>query len=363
MTPAPALRRIRPVLVTGGAGFIGANLAQRLARDGEHVLVLDSLARPGVEANVDWLKAVHATRISFVKADIRDFQTCADAVADATAIFHFAAQVAVTTALNAPLEDFAVNAAGTLGLLEAVRIRAPQTPLVFASTNKVYGALSDLPLTLADGAYAPRDLDIARFGIGEARALDFHTPYGCSKGTADQYVLDYARTFGLKAAVMRMSCIYGPRQMGTEDQGWVAHFLRRIASGEAVTLFGDGHQVRDVLYVEDAVDAYLAARARIDQVTGRAFNLGGGPSNAVTLRHVIAHAEQVLGRQARLELQPWRTGDQRYYVSDTRTVRAALGLPAPLDWREGVARLAQWIGEAGHQPPTDKALIAQPMEA
>ena len=363
MTPAPALQRTRPVLVTGGAGFIGANLVQRLARDGAHVLVLDSLARPGVEANMDWLKASHPDRVSFVKADIRDFATCADAVADAESIFHFAAQVAVTTSLSSPLEDFAVNAAGTLGLLEAARVRAPRTPLVFASTNKVYGALPDLPLTLADGRYGPRDPAIAQHGIDEARALDFHTPYGCSKGAADQYVLDYARTFGLPATVMRMSCIYGPRQMGTEDQGWVAHFLRRIASDEGVTLFGDGHQVRDILYVDDAVDAYLAARAHIGQVAGRAFNLGGGPSNAVTLRQVLSHGEQVLGRTGRLDFQPWRIGDQRYYVSDTRAVRAALGLPAPLDWREGIARLAKWIGGENAPAPRDRALIPQPMEA
>lgn len=343
---SPATLAMRPVLVTGGAGFIGSNLADRLAQEGEHVLILDSFARPGVERNVAWLKARHPRRVSFVKADIRDGDAVGEAAGQASAVFHFAAQVAVTSSLADPLADFAVNAVGTVGVLEALRRRAPQVPLVFASTNKVYGGLADLDVVCTDGAWAPPDRDLRQTGISEDRPLDFHTPYGCSKGAADQYVLDYARSFGLPTCVMRMSCIYGPRQMGTEDQGWVAHFLLRLMTGAPITIFGDGRQVRDVLFVDDAVNAYVEARRHIGKISGRAFNLGGGPANAVSLAAVIAQAEKLMGTKANLLFHPWRPGDQRYYVSDTRRLRAALDLPAPLGWQKGLERLADWLRAA-----------------
>ena len=332
-----------PVLVTGGAGFIGANLADRLLGEGQEVVVYDALSRPGTERNLAWLQERHGARVRFVHADIRDANRLADEVARAGAVFHFAAQVAVTTSLVAPMDDFAINIAGTLNVLEAIRTRAPATPVVFASTNKVYGDLADLDFALEEEAYRPLDPEVRAHGIGEARPLDFHTPYGCSKGAADQYVLDYARSFGLRAAVLRMSCIYGQRQMGTEDQGWVAHFLIRALGGETITLYGDGHQVRDILDVRDAVDAYLAAWRRIDQVSGRAFNLGGGPTNAVSLRQLIAHIGALTGRPVDLAFADWRAGDQRYFVADTRAATAALGLTRPRDWREGVAALANWL--------------------
>ncbi|MFL5166367.1 MAG: NAD-dependent epimerase/dehydratase family protein, partial [Microvirga sp.] len=282
----PALVGRRPVLVTGGAGFIGSNLADRLAREGHDVLVYDALARPGVESNLAWLKSRHPQRISSVIGDIRDERGVAAAARDAEAVFHFAAQVAVTTSLVTPREDFDINVQGTLSLLEALRRRNDPAPLIFASTNKVYGDLADVALDETNDAYLPRDPAVRAKGIGEDRPLDFHTPYGCSKGAADQYVLDYARSFGVPTAVMRMSCIYGPRQMGTEDQGWVAHFLIRALDGEPISIYGDGRQVRDVLNVADAVEAYVSAWRRIDAVQGRAFNLGGGPANAVSLRQL-----------------------------------------------------------------------------
>jgi CDP-paratose 2-epimerase len=347
---APASSAKAPILITGGAGFIGANLADRLASIGEHVLIFDNLARPGVEHNVVWLKRRHHGRVAFRRADIRDFRTCADAVAAATAVFHFAAQVAVTTSLQKPIEDFSTNVCGALGLLEALRTRAPRTPLIFASTNKIYGDLGAVPLHLQRNAYRPVELPLAVNGVCEKQPLDFHTPHGCSKGAAEQYVLDFARSYGLRTAVMRMSCIYGPRQMGTEDQGWIAHVLRRIHAGEAVTIYGDGHQVRDALDVGDAVDAYMAAWRRIDLIAGKAFNLGGGPANAVTVRDVIACAEKLFDRRARVFFEPWRTGDQRWYVSDTRRARDALALREPLPWRDGFARLADWIAAEGRAP-------------
>ena len=334
-----------PILVTGGAGFIGANLADRLAGEGHRVRVYDALTRPGVENNLRWLRDRHRDAIEFIHADIRDTARLAAAAADAQAVFHYAAQVAVTTSLADPVEDFEINIQGTLNLLEALRKRGDGTPLIFASTNKVYGDLTDLDFALEDGAYVPVDAQVRAHGISEARPLDFHTPYGVSKGAADQYVLDYARSFGVPTCVLRMSCIYGRRQMGTEDQGWVAHFLIRALEGKPITLYGDGHQVRDILDVGDAVEAYVQAWRRIDTVKGRAFNLGGGAANAVSLRQLLAHMAGLIGREVDVRYSDWRAGDQRYFVADTRAAEAALGLGAKLDWREGVAKLARWLSE------------------
>ncbi len=334
-----------PILVTGGAGFIGANLVDRLAGEGHRVRIYDALTRPGVEGNLRWLQDRHPEAIEFIHADIRDAARLSAAAADARAVFHYAAQVAVTTSMVDPVEDFQINIQGTLNLLEALRKRGDGIPLIFASTNKVYGDLADLDFTLEDEAYQPVDPDVRANGISEARPLDFHTPYGVSKGSADQYVLDYARSFGVPTCVLRMSCIYGRRQMGTEDQGWVAHFLIRALEGEPITLYGDGYQVRDILDVGDAVEAYVQAWRRIDQVKGRAFNLGGGTGNAVSLRQLLAHMATLIGREVDISYSDWRAGDQRYFVADTRAAEEALGLGAKLDWREGVARLARWLSE------------------
>jgi CDP-paratose 2-epimerase len=340
---APALVGRKPVLVTGGAGFIGSNIADRLAREGHDVLVYDALARPGVDRNLAWLTERHPKRISNVIADVRDAEALAQAAKDASAVFHMAAQVAVTTSLVDPVEDFDINVRATLGLLEALRRRDDPAPLVFASTNKVYGDLADVALELTNQAYLPRNGEIRGNGIPETRPLDFHTPYGCSKGAADQYVLDYARSFGVPTAVLRMSCIYGQRQMGTEDQGWVAHFVIRALEDRPISIFGDGAQVRDIMDVSDAVDAYMAVWRQIETVQGRAFNLGGGPSNAISLRQLIAHIEDLTGRPVQTEYSDWRAGDQRWFVADCRAARAALGLKAPVPWRRGVETLARWL--------------------
>jgi CDP-paratose 2-epimerase len=349
--------RIRPVLVTGGAGFIGSNLVDRLASEGRPVLVFDALARAGVERNLQWLKRRHPSLVSSVVADVRDADALAQAAKDAGAVFHLAAQVAVTTSLVEPVEDFDVNVRATLSLLEALRRRGDRTPLVFASTNKVYGDLADIALEAVGEAYQPRDPHVRLTGVGEDRPLDFHTPYGCSKGAADQYVLDYARSFDVPTCVLRMSCIYGPRQMGTEDQGWVAHFLIRALEERPISIYGDGRQVRDILYVADAVQAYVSALERIDAVHGRAFNLGGGPANAISLRQLIGHIEALLGRKLDLAYSDWRAGDQRYYVSDAAAAKRALGLPPPLDWRTGVSQLADWLrGERAANLQTAEAV-------
>ena len=340
----------RPVLVTGGAGFIGCNIADRVAAAGRQVLVYDNLARAGVEGNLRWLEERHGSRIVRIIADIRDCDELARAVRQAGAVFHMAAQVAVTTSLADPVEDYEVNLQATFGLLDALRCLGRPVPTVFASTNKVYGDLADLSFALHGEAYVPDDATVRAHGIGEGRPLDFHTPYGCSKGAADQYVLEFARSYGLPAAVLRMSCIYGRRQMGTEDQGWVAHFLIRALAGQPITLYGDGCQVRDILDVADAVDAYMAAWARMDAVKGRAFNLGGGPANAVSLRTLLAYMGDLLGRPVETSFEDWRAGDQRYFVADTRAADAALGLGPKVLWRNGVAQLAGWLAEARSLP-------------
>ncbi len=341
------------VLVTGGAGFIGSNLSDRLLRLGHRVTVYDALSRPGVARNLDWLKARHGDAVTAIVADVRDGEALSRAAADADAVFHLAAQVAVTTAMVEPLEDFEINVRATVLLLDALRRRAAPVPLIFASTNKVYGDLADVELQLTNDAYVPADPALRATGIGETRPLDFHTPYGCSKGAADQYVLDFARSFGVPTAVLRMSCIYGPRQMGTEDQGWVAHFAIRALTGQTISLFGDGCQVRDVLDVDDAVEAYLGCWRAIDRVAGRAFNLGGGPANAISLRQLLRHLESLTGRPIAVETHDWRPGDQRYYVSDTRCVARTLELRPWRPWQDGVARLVAWLaGEHGVVLPT-----------
>ena len=332
----------RPILITGGAGFIGSNLADRLAGAGHELIVYDALSRPGVERNLAWLRKRHGSRITSIIGDTRDEDELVRAAADVKAAFHFAAQVAVTTSMVDPREDFEINVRGTINLLDAIRTRGEQVPVIFASTNKVYGDLGDLPFAELDDRYEPSGL-FARRGIDESRSLDFHTPYGCSKGAADQYVLDYSRSFGIPTLVFRMSCIYGQRQMGTEDQGWVAHFLIRALEGEPITIYGDGKQVRDILDVDDAVNAYVAALENIDRVHGRAFNLGGGPANAVSLLQLLDEMREVTGREVDLRFEDWRPGDQRWYVSNASAAQGALGLPKPRGWRDGVARLADWL--------------------
>jgi CDP-paratose 2-epimerase len=351
----------RPILITGGAGFIGSNLADRLAAEGNRVLVLDALSRPGVERNLDWLKERHGSRVSHVAADVRDEDEVAMAVGEAKAVFHFAAQVAVTTSLVDPREDFETNVKGTINVLDAVRTRAKPVPVIFASTNKVYGDLGDLDFASEGDRYSPPD-DIARTGISEARSLDFHTPYGCSKGAADQYILDYSRSFGIPTAVFRMSCIYGQRQMGTEDQGWVAHFLIRALAGEPITIYGDGRQVRDVLDISDTVDAYVRALDRIHSICGCAFNLGGGPSNAISLRELIDEIGRITGRDPALHFEDWRQGDQRWYVSDTSAATKALELKRPRPWRQGVAALAEWLQRERAAPAKAQPQLASVAE-
>jgi CDP-paratose 2-epimerase len=346
MSRGNSSRLWRPVLITGGSGFIGTNLAHRLLSTGRPVLLFDNLARPGVEQNLRWLHDTHGSQVEIEIADTRNAEAIRRAVNRASEVFHFAAQVAVTTSLTDPLEDFEVNARGTLHLLEAIRAQPLPPPLVFTSTNKVYGSLEDIGFRRRNLRYEPTDPALRQTGVNEARPLDFHSPYGCSKGSADQYVLDYARTFGLRAIVFRMSCIYGPHQFGTEDQGWVAHFLIRALDGRPITLYGDGRQVRDILYVDDLVDACLLAQQHMPTEAGQAFNIGGGPGNTVSLLELLDMISEMLGRKPDVEFEAWRPGDQRYYVSDTGKFHRRTGWKPRVGVHQGLELLTRWLIES-----------------
>ena len=353
-TVVQSSRSDRLALITGGAGFVATNVADRLLRLGWRVRVFDNLSRAGVERNIRWLKTQHGPRVEFQFGDVRDAAALRTAVRRVDRVFHFAAQVAVTTSLIDPFLDFDINARGTLNLLEAIRALDDPPSLLFTSTNKVYGDLEDVPLRATGSRYHPADDSIAAHGISEARALDFHSPYGCSKGAGEQYVLDYARTFGLPATVFRMSCIYGPHQYGTEDQGWVAHFAIQALRERPLTLYGDGRQVRDVLFVEDLVTAMLLAHDRIDATAGEAYNIGGGPANTISLLELLDLLEQLIGTRPGFTLEPWRPADQRYYVSDFRKFSRTTGWQPQVRVRDGVDRLARWLRHAN-------AKVAKPM--
>jgi CDP-paratose 2-epimerase len=346
----------RPILITGGAGFIGCNLAASLARRGRSVLVFDNLARGGVRENAHWLKSQFGDRIEIEAGDIRDGVATRAVVSRASAVLHLAAQVAVTTSLDRPGDDFEINARGTLNVLEAVRQRNPEAAVLFASTNKVYGGLFEADEMPRTASRCEPSSELARSGIGEATPLDFHSPYGCSKGAADQYVRDYARVFGLRTAVLRMSCIYGPRQFGTEDQGWIAHFILQAIQGRPITIYGDGLQVRDALHVDDAVAAWLRVLDAIDAVKGRVFNLGGGPASTISLRELLGFLEQA-GERPIVSYAATRPGDQPWYVSDTRALGAATGWEPKIALPQGLRSLTAWL-RSRFGPPALQAVGA-----
>lgn len=340
------------VLITGGCGFIGCNTAQRLLQLGHAVTIVDDLSRPGSERNLEWLRGQGNFR--FLRADIVDAATLASAFAEekfALAI-HLAAQVAVTTSVLDPRRDFEINALGTFNLLEGVRRHSPQTIVLNASTNKVFGKLPDLNLAEAPLRYSLPDLP---HGVSELQPLDFHSPYGCSKGSADQYVTDYARIYGLRTVNFRQSCIYGYRQFGVEDQGWVAWFTIAHELGRPVTIYGTGKQVRDILFIDDLVDCYLAAVDQIDQVAGVTFNVGGGPENTLSLLELLESLEQYSGRAVVHSFDDWRPGDQPVYVSDIRKAKELLGWEPRIGVANGLERLHEWV-RSNRESFTDAAV-------
>jgi CDP-paratose 2-epimerase len=327
-------RKVRNILITGGAGFIGSNLAQRLLADPKaRVRVFDNLSRSGVAHNLGWLRSLPGSeRLEFVEGDVRDEEAITYAANDATEIYHLAAQVAVTTSIQHPREDFDVNVRGTFNVLEAARRSGRQPFVLFTSTNKVYGSLHGVSVTVEGTHY--RAQDSAFQGVGESEPLDFHSPYGCSKGAADQYVRDYARIYDLRTVVFRMSCIAGPRQFGTEDQGWVAHFLYSVLEGKPITIYGDGFQVRDVLHVYDLIDAMEAVYGAAERAAGSIYNLGGGPERAVSVVEMLNAIAQETGIDPVLRFSDVRPGDQPLYISDTSKLSADTGWHAHRSCRQ-----------------------------
>ncbi len=315
----------RRILITGGAGFIGSNLAERLLLDPRaEITLFDDLSRSGVEHNLSWLRSLPAaSRLTLLRGDVRDADAVTEAARSATEIYHLAAQVAVTTSVDQPRTDFHTNALGTFNVLEAARRSGRKPFLLFTSTNKVYGSLSSVPVHPEGTHYAASLPDFR--GVSESEQLDFHSPYGCSKGAADQYVRDYARIFHLPTVVFRMSCIAGPRQFGNEDQGWVAHFLYSVLEGAPITVYGDGLQVRDVLHVADLLDAMTAARDHQKRTAGEIYNVGGGLQRATSVLEMLSAIERHTGRKPILHTSAVRPGDQPLYISDTSKLTADTG--------------------------------------
>jgi CDP-paratose 2-epimerase len=329
------------VIITGGAGFVGCNAAARYMAKGHDVVVIDDLSRRGAEKNLEWLKS--RGKFTFVKQDIREAKGTERALADhkdAGLVLHLAGQVAVTLSVRDPRDDFEVNALGTFNLLEGARLAGIRAPFIYSSTNKVYGGMEDVGVVERDGRYAYDDLAT---GVDEERNLDFHSPYGCSKGAADQYVRDYHRIYGLNTIVFRQSCIYGYRQFGFEDQGWVAWFTIAAQLGKKITVYGDGKQVRDVLFVDDLCDAYDAAATNIATTAGKVYNVGGGPANVMSLLQLLDYLGRRTGKPVKFTTDDWRPGDQRVFVSDISRAERDFAWKPKIGWQKGLELLYDWV--------------------
>lgn len=330
-------------LITGGAGFIGCNMAKKLIDEGHKVIVFDNLSRKGARLNLEWLRK--EGKFSFINGDVRDFSALKNIFrqhGDVDVVLHLAAQVAVTTSVANPRVDFEMNALGTFNVLEAVRETGAAPILLNVSTNKVYGKMEDIEIVRRNGRYQFRNL---LHGISEERPVDFHSPYGCSKGAADQYVKDYARIYRLRAVNFRQSCIYGYHQFGVEDQGWVAWFTIAAILGKPIVVYGDGRQVRDVLFIDDLICCYLEAVEHIDRASGQVYNIGGGPDNQLSLLELVDLLEEYTGKKIIPEFGDWRPGDQRVFISDIRKARKDLGWEPKVSVGEGTRKLYRWVKE------------------
>ena len=329
------------IFITGGAGFIGANIARHYLKQGIETVVYDNLSRPGVEKNLAWLKKNYP-KVIFLKADIRNFPMLVRSMRGSDIVFHMASQVAVTQSVKDPRLDFEINAGGTLNVLEAARVQKNPPIVLFASTNKVYGGLEDLKIREKAKRYdfaARQDQQ----GIAETRLLDFHSPYGCSKGSGDQYTRDYARIYGLRTVVFRQSCIYGDLQHGNEDQGWVAHFMRKMMRAETISVYGDGKQVRDLLYVGDLLDCYLKAIKKIGKTSGQVYNIGGGRKFSVSLIELLEIMQREFGENIKVKYRDWRPGDQRIYISNCAKAKKDFSWSPTTTIISGTTKLYQWL--------------------
>jgi CDP-paratose 2-epimerase len=337
-------------LITGGAGFIGSNLAHRLIGRGDKVTIFDNLSRPRTESNLEWLRESHGREsFRFVQADLRDFAALAESARGADVVYHLAGQTAVTTSVSDPRADFFDNALGTFNALEATRAArdAGADPVfLYSSTNKVYGGMEDVVIQERGARYVYRDFPS---GMDESHPLDFHSPYGCSKGTGDQYTRDYARIYGLRTVVLRQSSIYGYRQFGVEDQGWIAWLVIAAVTGNPITIFGDGKQVRDVLFIEDLLDLYDAALEKIHIAAGQVYNIGGGPDHTISIWTEFGPIlERLLGRPVPVRYADWRPGDQRVYISNINKAGRELGWSPKVGVEEGIERLCNWVSANRH---------------
>jgi CDP-paratose 2-epimerase len=332
----------RNYFVTGGAGFIGSNFVDRLLERGEKVTVYDNLSRAGAPRNLKWLQEKYGEKaFDLVVGDVRDAGQLVFSTREADIIVHLAGQVAVTTSVVKPREDFEINALGTFNALEAARLNGRDPVFLYSSTNKVYGGMDDVKVVEKGGRWEYESLP---FGASESQPLDFHSPYGCSKGTGDQYVRDYARIYGLRSVVLRQSCIYGPRQFGVEDQGWVAWMIIAAVTGRPISIYGDGKQIRDLLHVYDLLDAYDAVIQNIDKVKGEVFNLGGGSENTMSVWTEFGpRLEKLLGKPIPVSHGDWRPGDQKVFVADTRKAERELGWKPKYNVDKGVKQLFDWV--------------------
>lgn len=332
---------MKKVFITGGAGFIGSNAAEYFSKKGDEVTIFDNFSRKGTRENAAWLVKEYPA-VKVVEGDVRNAEQIAEAMQGAEIVLHLAGQVAVTTSVDDPLDDFEVNAFGSFNVLEAARKMQKMPIVLYSSTNKVYGGMEDVGVIERDGRYSYDGLPM---GVPEERGLDFHSPYGCSKGSADQYFHDYFRIYGLKTVVMRQSCIYGYRQFGVEDQGWVAWFAIAAMFAKDLTIFGDGKQVRDVLFIEDLLRAYDMAITNIEKCAGQIYNIGGGPEKTLSLLELLTHLEKFFGKKIDRAFADWRPGDQKIYISDIRKAKAEFGWEPMIGAQEGVEKLIEWISK------------------
>ena len=332
------------ILITGGAGFIGSNLAHRMLCQEHEVVIFDNLSRSGCQSNLNWLEQQHGIgSFRLIVGDLKDFKTLLLASEGVDRIYHLAGQVAVTTSVKNPRLDFEDNALGTFNALEAARLAGNKPIFIYASTNKVYGRMDEIETVEDKTRYRYVNHP---FGISENQPLDFHSPYGCSKGTGDQYVRDYARVYGLRTIVFRQSCIYGYRQFGIEDQGWIAWFIIAALKKLPITIYGNGKQVRDVLFVEDLLDAYDAAVSNIATSTGQVYNIGGGSENTISVWVEFSQIlEGLLGRHIPLKFGQWRPGDQPIYISDIRKAERELIWHPKVTITQGITQLYEWVRE------------------
>ncbi|MCD4653193.1 GDP-mannose 4,6-dehydratase [bacterium] len=327
------------ILITGGAGFIGSNLTKHFLQKGHQVRVLDDLSRTGTPSNLEFIESIDGD-LEFIQGDIRDFNVCIQAMKGIDLVYPPAAQVAVTTSVVNPRHDFEVNLLGTINVLEAVRQQAPKPMVIFTSTNKVYGNMNHIAICERNNRWEYESL---ASGNPETSPLDFYSPYGCSKGGADQYIHDYSRIYGIDTCVFRMSCIYGPRQMGCEDQGWVAFFLIQAEMGHGITIFGDGKQIRDVLYVDDLVQAFEKAYLNREITSGQIYNIGGGPTRTRSLLEFIDFIKSDLKLPLPYQFDDWRPGDQKVYVSDIRKAVRDFQWQPKYSPEDGFTQLSRWI--------------------